>query len=797
MRLKIFVIKILFFVSISVFGTTKFNTNYYPAFCGWGPSWEDTYYPIIDQYNLVDKENYGFLHCPDEALCDYLGDFKIDYNIEEWYNYFNGKFTKEELQSLVYSKSEDWLKGNISIAPENIALYKKISKTSNQFFKRYLILAKGTANLASDRADAYGWYEGENLKFEDKSPWLEKAIALMEDAPNAFFRNRVGFQIVKLAHYKQDNALAISAFKKYLKLKKHSTYIYYRALEQVSGAYFNIGEYNIAAQNYIEVFHNLPDRRHSCALSLRYIDWSQFINNPETLSKFKHKAVFHFFKAYYNNGDNLKEMKAIAEVNKNSPYLDVLLAREIDAIQSQIFAHDDNSYYYEETDRNSTETFYMNLYEFSKQILEEKNLKSAEKWKLLAALTSLKLKNYEQAKHILNTEDWNVYDSERQRLQFTVSFMSIVNNDRQAIENAFLALKNNKAINTHVPTVTAFFNHISAVYEKENHILSILTALDYSNEYKKQKFSWEGIENGFAYNYRFEVKYPLLEETTIRSFESFLNIKNHTTFETTILNRLKLDPRDFINDLKGTYLLGNNDLKAALNVFKSVKATDQYWNEDVRPELFASSIKEWMNVDFEAISDQFHLNFLDELNLEPIEKWETYDGDDDVKEAYKDNKIKLVKILMLLEELASAHSEKAASYYYMLGNAWYNMSYRGWFINNLYYVTNDYRNDFFTSYSDDYIDGEDDALNLADYYFNKALEAKGDEELMAKITFMLAKTNSCFDMKRNKTTRNYDLVLCDSHEAYFKSLEEDYAGTNYYQDVLKECSWFLAYKLAN
>ncbi len=69
---------------------------------------------------------------------------------------------------------------------------------------------------------------------------------------------------------------------------------------------------------------------------------------------------------------------------------------------------------------------------------------------------------------------------------------------------------------------------------------------------------------------------------------------------------------------------------------------------------------------------------------------------------YRDNKIKLSEIIIKLKRLDQIHPDKAADYYYRIGNAWYNMSQKGWFMNNSYYIGNDHRNSISgSSYSDD------------------------------------------------------------------------------------------------
>jgi len=110
-----------------------------------------------------------------------------------------------------------------------------------------------------------------------------------------------------------------------------------------------------------------------------------------------------------------------------------------------------------------------------------------------------------------------------------------------------------------------------------------------------------------------------------------------------------------------------------------VKNQEVFWDTSLRTELFSASIKEYMNVPFVSISNNFHGKYSSVLGKNAV-------GEGIERENYRDNKIKLVETLIKLKELAQTQPDKATDYYYMIGNAWYNMSSNGWFINNSYYL---------------------------------------------------------------------------------------------------------------
>jgi hypothetical protein len=295
-------------------------------------------------------------------------------------------------------------------------------------------------------------------------------------------------------------------------------------------------------------------------------------------------------------------------------------------------------------------------------------------------------------------------------------------------------------------------------------------------------------------SWEYEAKHLYLKEEYINNFDAFVGLPQPTSFEKTIIQRMKTQPKDYVHDLRGTYYLRKDQLEEAIIEFKQVKKPEVFWEEAVRTELFSASIKEYMNVPFTSISNDLHViysNILGEnaKNLNSKTK----------RESYKDNKIQLAQTLIRLKQLAQRDPDKAADYYYMIGNAWYNMSHKGWFMNSAYYITNDYRNTLNTSsYGNEDAEEEvpDDSfiLEQANQYLLKGLNSEnGSKETKAAVLFMLAKTNSCEDGGYDNDRNTYKLHICGEHKAYFNQLKDGYSATAYYKEVLKECSWFKNY----
>ncbi|WP_298954413.1 hypothetical protein [uncultured Nonlabens sp.] len=787
----------LLVLPVVAFSNTINNRN--GAFCGWDPAWEDNYYPIVDQFSLVSPDFHAFLNCPNSPFCDTSVGKQPSQNIAEWTDYFKGVFTEEELIDIIYKRPVGWFLDQEGFDSYNDEIGNKINKSENLFFKKYLALAKISQHTSSDISSSSGWYQGERDYYGgdagqiDKRELLSKALELVANAPDDFMRNRAGFQAVKMAHYLQESEMAMRYFNTILKKSTTGNYIYYRAMEEMAGAAFNNNDQVLAAVSYLEVYDQLPDRRYTAAVSLRFLNWDLLENSYEFKRLNKNNDVKGFFKAFHGRGNVLREMENISRDNVNSPYLDVLAVRWLDQMQSEVFEHTSN--YYDDGD-DSVDSGAVALGFFTEDLLKNKNLKNRDLWTLIKATTQLY--NQENNKALATLENHKAavgFKKHFKRLKTAITFMAIKSLDRQAINRSYETIARDIDLHTHKPTVAAFFNHISALYnEADNPIVSVLTSINYDSYSNDKEYNWAGVGKTHGYSWEYDSKYHYLREDYINNFDLFISSSQPTAFEKTILKRMKAVPKDYVHDLRGTYFMRKDLLENALLEFKQIKTPEVFWENGLRTELFSASIKEYMNIPFTSMSNGFHENYSAVLGENVV-----IEREDIERENYKDNKIKLVQNLIKLNQLAQTETNKTADYYYMIGNAWYNMSHQGWFMNNTYYIGNNNRNELAGSDygDDDDDDGEKDdsfIIYQANDYLLKGLRVEdGSRETKAAILFMLAKTNSCEDGRYDYNTNTYTFNICGEHKDYFNQLNNEYSDTEYYREVLEECSWFKNY----
>lgn len=779
--------------SLFLFSTTiAFATEKPIAVCGYFPEYEELYYPIIDQRIVGDPSLYPFLNCPMSTFCEYPGTKSATQeNLEDWRKFFGKNLSEEVLHQLVYKETVDWYKKLETNDPNvsNGIVANKINKNLQKPFAKYMILAKQCEGISSNNSGGRGWYQGEFDEAEDNKPeLLALALKNYESETNAFLKNRYGYQIVRLAHYLQKNELALQYFQNFLKLQPEAPYIYYLALEQRSGAAYNLGYLQEATKGYLKVYTEVPSRRKVCALSLKYMDWS----NPQLNDKFFAENGFSdlesFFKSYYFNGSIAREMQKLQTNNPNSPYLEVLAIREIDKLQNGLF---DNHYYrwnlYSERAESLDSEILGTLQKIAKSQVDNAEVSRKDFWKIILSATYLKNKDFDNALLCISRVDREspMY-VQAKRLSFAINVLKLSEVDRTEIERLFSKLKSDNQLYGSPPLTAFFFNSVSDLYKDNGNVIAaLLGSMNYGEG--RTYNSWEEVTSNIANHSSLNYKNDFVDPDIIQKMQAFIDLPDKTEFEKLILSKLKSNPEDYVNELRGTWYFQQNKLKEAISYFEKIKNQSAFYGKYIRPEMFAGAIREYFNVPFAQQSDKFYLKY---ENLFAADSQKEEQG-----ETYPDNKLKLAQTLLKLQELAKTDPKNAAGYYYMLGNAWYNMSERGWFLNSLHYIGNNERNRILGYYArpnDQKDEPESQFAKTASHYFQLAQKAKGDRETKAKATFMLAKTNYCFTEVETSKYK-YRVEVCREHKDYFQKLKEGFADTDFVAQTIRECSWYRSF----
>ena len=778
----------LFFISFFSFANTT------PIeYCGGSYEYRDTYYPILDQHLIEDPSFWPFLYCPYNDLCeDRAWDGTSD-NVAEWQEYLGGNFSAAEVTQLIYEKEKNWYEALMrKEIPTNVALLaKKIAGKKFKGFVKYMVFAKKNEGLRSNGSSfGRGWYQGENNVTDDpKSELLATALKLVSKEKDPFLKNRYGFQIVRLSHYLEENTEAVRYFKKLMHLTPETRYSYYLALEQKSGAAYNLNEVEEAAEGFLTVYDELPSRRKSCALSLRHLDWSAEELKAGVATS---HPVSRFFKAYHARGDVAQEMLALEGENSDSPYLEVLVIREVDKIQQYLFAHTSDYWgtFQKKEKPKTTEV----IGQIADRQIKNTKVANTDFWRLVQSVIALDANDTSLAKRMVSAiSKESPLFVHAKRIDFAISVHSIKDIDRSKIEMLFKKLKTDAYLYEYAPLSGFFFNHVASLYVKEgNYLMGDFGYIPYYDK-TQNPLTWQDVTSSLGNSLKLEWKHNYVDEIILKEFQKTVALFDKTEYEQLVLSQLKADPEDYLNELKGTWYLWENDLDNAIATLEKIKSPEVFYGDDIRTMLFSrAAITEYFDTTFMAQNDGTHLEFSEDLIRNSTGEDVLFD------EYYKDNKLLLAKNLRNLEQLAEERPRQAAIYCTMLGNAWYNMGKTGWFLNTLHYVGNDSRNQI---QGDDYVPYDDPKKYTADkftknasHYFEKVLEVGLDNEVKAQATFMLARTKYSFEQIDGNLSYRKKVRVLDEHRSYFEQLRDIYGDTDFVKyTVIDECSWYRSF----
>lgn len=766
------------------------NANIYKLdFCGDYYDYGIRSVLLLDQTLVSDPSLYPFLNCLDRNFCEPFGNATdlVSYdNLDEWEKYFNNKLSKEVIRKGFYETSyldfDKLLKDYKSkgyVAKNELEQFLLASANSEEllhyfwFAKKCELIYKGNYELENS------WYQGESVSNseEDLNRIYLEAIKLYENTQDAFLKNRIGFQIVRLAFELGNPERANEVFDTYMKYDESSKYIYYKAMERNATMLYKRGKKVESLQSFQQVFENLQDRKDAVFLSLQRLPMRGLDVNKHS----SENELLHFFYGFH--GDPIAELKELVEINPNSTFAEVLAMRYFDSLHEAFFS----GIVSEALD----ETLFDNLTKAEAIVRSQLNnstVKNKELWSIFKGIIEIVKRDYKAATTTFTKNYTNTaYKNQADIFAYTIKVLQLNDFETYAMDRLFLELKGNKNLYNNHGVRGFYFKKMAQLYaNKDQKIISEFLSYQ-SRHYSENKVANNDVlATNFDASKFFYDQHKYLEQTDLLKLKKLITASSRTELEDFIISLFPKDKEDFVNEMLGTYFLKENNLDEAIRYFSLLKNPNKYYQEGIRNSLFSAAVNEYFNVSFLEQSDRFHENYKDVLYASEINK-----------EYYIDNKLLLAQTLLKLEKLAKEDAENASAYYFMLGNAWYNLSEYGWFVNTLHYLNegNDGRN---------HIKGYDDwddtkqaskMIEKAVAYYDKAIEVATSDELKAAATFYKAKAAMCFEA----TWKDGKYVIsefCGDHITNFEKLNT-YKETQFYQEIIKECTYFKAYTQRN
>ncbi len=724
---------------------TSINAN---ACGGWdyGNLYYDFYHQeLIGEQSLfpylkADYDRYYYSNNDDAANMP-------NYNLEAYQFHLGKKYRLSDINQLLLDYPLDSLcafdqairSKTLAKLPKNIAdnlLARDMARGKHLDFLDYFDFAR-RVGIQSSAFEQYYWDEVyDNRDYSSMGIYLNDGLKCADDQKNIFLKKRYAFQALRMARYSNKGDEVKRIWNDYFE-ETDQDYIYFRALEQLAGVYY-WEESPIAPYYFSRVFDALPDRRESCMNSFRFSSQESWDNAFELCQNAQEEAVFYFMRAFQNNLNGIQEIENIFEIDPNSIYLDVILARHMNEINQAFYTYE--SFWSE------------NEYDFSmEQLIEDKRilekLINAKKgntdlYKYSLAFVHSIMKEYNQSDKLLKKL------RRKDEFELRADILLIVNRikqldslsleDEDDIFSQYLSNREYSKCHSLLPFIR---NRFETLYEKNNEFAKAYLCNNHMSSLK--------------YDYDLE---------TLDSLELFFKRDSRTSFETFIkASQGSLESSlDLINDLRGSYyFLQKADYSRSIGEFKKLS---KYNNTSYQENQYYLSLSMFDGGDYAYFDTPF---------------WEQSDGEhNNIKEFLRPIKNRLDLVILIQELDQTAKNERLnnqvrADILMGLGNVLHNLSSKGWFRPIMFHQEGNGALSYL--YQGPTVES---VLyrEKAEFYFELAEGLYQDAEDKARAYFMILKLNDALQEVEYANNVHFAQV--------FKS---QYGETDYYSWALREC----------
>lgn len=683
-----------------------------------------------------------------------------DQILEEWQAYFGGKADKEILKVLLFNTSyagldsvSKYMRGELTVPIPNLPDLKQ-SKLNNRQVERflsYLLLAKSCEDFTVNEA-SYSWDEKVVVKVPDVQ--LEtKLLKAFKSNKDPFIKERLWFQLVRYTYFQTlpetttvgTKGEVAAVFDKY-ESSFPKNMIYYRALGYVAGYYYKQKDY--ARANYLySLCYNFSQETKIPS------SWSFHPQNEEDWEKSLAlaKNVEEKITLWQMLGIRADESRAISKIyalKPNSEKSELLLSRLINILEIDL------SMNYANLDSAAKDNKVIAAQKLISTIAKNNNTAKPYIWNMAAGYLSTKTGDYNAAR--------NFYDQAKSQLPKNDKLLEA----QYRILDWTLYLAQLKKIGVKEEAeMVAPLNWLANLRDQKDTVANLRysMALDYSittlaNLYKKEgkllKSNCFNSETAFY-----------TSNTHIESLKALLVKVNKSPFEQAMLRyyHLSLDELYYHQGLMMVYQ----------------EKTDQ---------AIAYLEKAGEKAQFTLGANPFsiHINDCHDCDFAAPQKT-TY------------NPLTFLKTIKTLKRDITAGKNTYVNTF-LLADAYYNITHYG---NSRAFYQN-----AITGYD---VTSEEDIPNefrmiftsgkLAEKYYLLARTYAKTREQKARCTFMAAKCerndmyNGVYDeddeTNSNSGYQHYSMDI--PYGKYFAELKSQYAQTQYYKEILKECGYFRSY----
>lgn len=679
-----------------------------------------------------------------------------DENVAEWRQRFCDIPDEDAIRSLIYGFSmDDFVEMRLAITLKTSHFDSFIKE--NAFARylvrhrcletvEYLIFAKECEPFVANPEDPWESTQ-KDYRRSGMDRLIENGLKAFLKTQSHYIRLRYAYQIIRLAHYSRQYERTLELFD-YLtpKMDHDPSVIEYWILGHKAGALMALNRPVEAAYLYARVFLNSPGKRESAFRSFRIQtdeEWRQCLLLCENDQE---RTTLYTMRAYMRDSKAVEEMEAIYQLDPVSPYLPVLLAREIQKLERHLLGNTFNDHQaanrrYHGIPSNEVFSEIIRLQQLVKRIQSEGVTPNKPLWTFgLGYLQLLAGDSYAARQSFEETRD-------------------LTENDILAEQTDALLLVNEiaswQSVNTEMEEAAARAKLDNPLYKRYPSFPDFLS----------DKMAWLYTQNdlegkAFLVNHNLQ---ELKANPTLSIIEDLIDLSTRehlNRFERDLLRQANTSSlRSDLLDLRATQFFNEGNLAAAFEAYKEIDRN------------------EWDNY---GLFSPFVERFTECVHCKPRDTSALI------------NKGQLFEKLLDLEYRAIADREHSGPYWYQLGLAYYNMSYFGyaWKVRD-YFRSGSSLKKSANLKTPNLVSHPRYPLGNMEYFdctkamecFELARKTTKDPELAAKAVFMAARCeqNEAF----SHHTRNA--------RQYFEVLNRNYFNTRFYKIMVQECKYLQAY----
>lgn len=695
-------------------------------------------------------------------------------NVADWQNYTGSKVTEKDIRECIYTYTAEQLSaiatGNNSL-PDSVkqnSFAQFLLKDKNQEAAQYLSFAK-TCEPAVINADPWSVPERNNILLGNLYKTGEE---LLNKAKDKDIRDRYAFQLIRLKHYRKDYHDAITAFDHFFEGKELSSLVYFKALALKAGALLRLKDSVQSAYIFSRVFEKAPSLRISCFTSLMWCNTTRKQVYP--LCKDNHeKAMVAAVYGFANSEPDVDALRQVYALDPASPALNILLAREINKMESDYLSptlEEAQPGYVSYRSSSAEEkkaliTRTNALQTVVDSLVSKGQLKDMDLWRVSSAYISYIRRDYPAAQAKLaevKTKDPAVKD------QWEIVRLLVNINQQKVIDNAF-----------------------------ESSLLASLKWLDSKTpQNPKTNEWWTGTDKSYIFrktyrNLLFAVLAPRyhqqgdqVKEVLVRGRCDSLYMNGWGVSGQTAIGQVT-------DDMKSADLLKLNDFlhqptKTPYETYlagffpKSLNMNKVIGESYMRVHDFANA-RDWFKKVPAAVQAVSYQVFREQLQ----------DFGEDTARAGFNKPITqqqfCERMVQLEEKMKTA--PVPSNVYYEYASGLFSISYYG----KTWYFVKDYRPStlWYESKCDkDPFEKQYFGCYNAESYYLKAAQASTDREYRARCAFMAAR---CSQKHTAENTDHDKYVTALIRNRYFPLLKDNFGQTKFYQQVYNQCSYLRDY----